>query len=46
MGTDYDGTDRTIDSHIRNLRSKLEDNPKQPEYIMTQRGIGFYFNEK
>ncbi len=46
MGTDYDGTDRTIDSHIRNLRSKLEENPKQPEYIITSRGRGFYFNEK
>lgn len=44
MGHDFEGIDRTVDSHIRNLRSKIEDSPKSPLYIMTQRGKGFYFN--
>jgi DNA-binding response OmpR family regulator len=46
MGSDFDGIDRTIDSHIRNLRYKIEENPKEPQYILTKRGIGFYFNGK
>lgn len=43
-GSDFQGTDRTVDSHIRNLRSKIEDSPKDPRYIITERGKGFYFN--
>jgi DNA-binding response OmpR family regulator len=44
MGHDFDGIDRTVDSHIRNLRSKIEENPKSPCFIITQRGKGFYFH--
>jgi len=44
MGCDFDGIDRTIDSHIRNLRAKIEDDSKNPRYIQTSRGKGFYFN--
>ncbi|MCF6335876.1 MAG: response regulator transcription factor [Spirochaetales bacterium] len=44
MGYDFKGIDRTVDSHIRNLRSKIEDCPKAPSYVLTQRGKGFYFN--
>jgi DNA-binding response OmpR family regulator len=40
---DYLGYDRTIDSHIKNLRAKIEDNPKDPIYILTIRGIGYRF---
>jgi len=43
-GEDFDGTDRTVDSHIRNIRAKLEDIPGNPEYILTERGRGFYFH--
>lgn len=43
-GDEFQGTDRTVDSHIRNLRSKIEETPKTPRYIMTERGKGFYFN--
>jgi DNA-binding response OmpR family regulator len=43
-GGDFQGTDRTVDSHIRNLRSKIEETPKNPHYILTERGKGFYFN--
>lgn len=40
---DYAGFDRTIDSHIKNLRAKIESNPKEPEYILTIRGVGYKF---
>ena len=40
---DYLGYDRTIDSHIKNLRAKIEDNPKECTYILTLRGIGYKF---
>ena len=36
---------RTIDVHIRNLREKIEDNPKEPELIITKWGVGYYFNK-
>lgn len=39
----YEGYDRTIDSHIKNLRQKIETNPKSPDYILTIRGIGYKF---
>ena len=34
-------TDRTIDVHIRRLRSKLEENPSRPRYIRSVRGFGY-----
>lgn len=43
LGIDYDGFDRTIDSHIKNLRSKIEDDSSNPIYIITVRGIGYKF---
>lgn len=43
FGIDFDGYDRTIDSHIKNLRSKIETDSKTPEYILTVRGIGYKF---
>lgn len=39
----YDGFDRTIDSHIKNLRAKIEDDTATPRYIITIRGIGYRF---
>ncbi len=42
-GYAYAGDYRTVDVHIRRLREKLEDNPAQPEYIMTKWGVGYYF---
>jgi DNA-binding response OmpR family regulator len=39
----FEGYDRTIDSHIKNLRQKIEDDPKNPVYIVTVRGIGYKF---
>lgn len=43
LGIDFDGFERTIDSHIKNLRSKIEDNSSVPRYIVTVRGIGYKF---
>jgi DNA-binding response OmpR family regulator len=37
----YDGSERTIDVHIRNLRTKIEENPKNPLYIETVFGMGY-----
>lgn len=42
-GYDYFGETRTVDVHIRSLRRKLEENPDQPQYIRTVRGIGYKF---
>lgn len=42
-GYDYQGDIRTVDVHIRRLREKLEQNPAQPEYILTKWGVGYYF---
>jgi len=36
--------DRTIDSHIKNIRKAVEKNPKKPQYILTVRGHGYKFN--
>ncbi len=43
LGTDFDGFDRTIDTHIKNLRQKIESDPKRPDYIRTVYGIGYRF---
>jgi two-component system alkaline phosphatase synthesis response regulator PhoP len=43
QGTAYEGYERTIDAHIKNLRAKLEPDPKQPRYIETVFGIGYRF---
>jgi DNA-binding response OmpR family regulator len=40
---DFDGFDRIIDSHIKNLRRKIEDNPKRPVYVLTVHGLGYKF---
>lgn len=42
-GFDFDGLDRSIDSHIKNLRYKIEENPKKPRFILTVHGIGYRF---
>lgn len=40
---DFDGYDRVIDTHIKNLRRKIEDEPKKPVYICTIHGVGYRF---
>ena len=44
-GYDYFGEVRTVDVTVRRLREKVEDNPGAPVYIMTKRGVGYYFNK-
>lgn len=43
LGEDYDGYDRTIDSHVKNLRQKIETNTRELKYILTVHGIGYKF---
>jgi len=43
LGDDSDVYDRIIDSHIKNLRSKIEENSKNPKYVLTVHGIGYKF---
>ncbi|MDR2479701.1 MAG: response regulator transcription factor [Treponema sp.] len=40
-GDDYDGFDRSVDSHIKRLRAKIGDDPKTPKYIVTVYGMGY-----
>ena len=41
---DYTGDARTVDVTVRRLREKIEDNPAAPAYILTRRGVGYYFS--
>lgn len=43
LGGEFDGFDRTIDSHIKNLRQKIETDTKDPKYILTVHGVGYRF---
>jgi len=43
LGYDFEGYERTIDSHVKNLRAKLGDDPKHPHYISTVHGVGYRF---
>ena len=43
QGMAYEGYERTIDAHIKNLRAKLEVDPRNPQYIQTVFGVGYRF---
>lgn len=43
LGYDFEGYDRTIDTHIKNIRHKIEDNPRKPSFIKTVYGAGYKF---
>lgn len=43
FGLDFSGYDRVIDTHIKNLRKKIEDDSKQPVYLCTVHGLGYKF---
>ncbi len=45
-GNAYEGYERTIDVHIRNLRTKIEPDPRHPRYIETVYGMGYRFSDK
>lgn len=46
QGTTFEGVERTIDVHIRNLRTKIEPNPSEPIYIKTVFGVGYRFHSE
>jgi two-component system alkaline phosphatase synthesis response regulator PhoP len=46
QGTAYEGYERTIDVHIKNLRSKIEEDPRNPCYVETVYGIGYRFSRE
>jgi len=46
QGTAYEGYERTIDVHIKNLRAKIEPDPRSPRYIKTVYGIGYRFTRE
>ena len=43
-GSDYVGDTKTLDVHVKRLRSKVEKDPANPEYILTVRGLGYKFS--
>ena len=45
MGEEYLYYERSIDTHVSNLRKKLEDNPSEPKYVETVFGVGYRFGE-
>ncbi len=46
FGEDFEGYDRSVDSHIKNLRQKIETDSKNPVYVLTIHGIGYKFGGK
>ena len=46
QGYDYEGYERTIDAHVKNLRRKLGDDPRHPRYVLTVMGVGYKFGVK
>ena len=45
-GTGHMGYEHTVNSHINRLRGKIEDNPAEPEYVLTVWGVGYKFNDR
>ena len=43
-GNTFENVERTVDVHIRNLRAKLEPDPRNPRYVQTVFGVGYRFN--
>ena len=44
LGPRYEGLERSVDVHIRNLRRKIEPDPEKPTYVQTVHGVGYRFN--
>jgi len=45
QGYAYEGYERTIDAHVKNIRQKIEEDPRKPVYILTVYGVGYKFSE-
>ena len=46
LGYQFEGYERSIDAHIKNIRQKIEDDPREPAFIMTIYGVGYRFSGK
>ena len=46
FGIDFDGSDRIVDVHIKNLRKKIEEDSKEPKYIITVTKLGYKFGDE
>lgn len=46
LGYQFEGYERSIDAHIKNIRQKIEEDPKNPKYIITIYGVGYRFSGK
>jgi DNA-binding response OmpR family regulator len=46
QGYAFEGYERTVDAHVKNLRQKIEPDPKQPRYLLTVYGVGYRFREQ
>jgi DNA-binding response OmpR family regulator len=45
QGVRYEGYERTIDTHVKNLRAKVEEDPRKPRHIETVYGVGYRLNK-
>jgi DNA-binding response OmpR family regulator len=43
LGDEFTGYDRAVDIHVKNLRQKIEDDSKNPDYVLTMHGLGYKF---
>jgi DNA-binding response OmpR family regulator len=43
LGYEFEGYERSIDAHVKNIRQKIQDDPKQPSFILTVYGLGYKF---
>ncbi len=46
QGVRYEGYERTIDTHVKNLRGKIENDPRAPQYVETVYGVGYRFKRQ
>jgi DNA-binding response OmpR family regulator len=46
LGESYEGYERTIDAHIKNLRQKIEADPTKPRHVLTVYGVGYKFCDR
>jgi len=44
-GASFESYERSVDAHIKNLRRKIEPDPRRPEYVLTVYGVGYKFSD-
>jgi DNA-binding response OmpR family regulator len=45
-GIAFESYERAIDAHVKNIRRKLEPNPREPRYLLTVYGVGYKFSDR